>query len=347
MSLKRSSDLMAPDEEKFSPSRKCLFRNTVKGFISRTPMSILLSPSKHGGKATEYFNFCLTTKERRYRGVSFCKQHLHVLQTVNGSEDTGIAFFNAIIKDNEIKCNVDTMLSKVAITEVYNPSSAPVISVEELLSIAQLKQDVTVICKVLQYTSSDKGKCVMHTYKLADETGVVKLISFDQLLSANKLPIEENNVYVFEDVQVHSFQNEKQLKYTVITLIKQSEVNVQLNKDDAETNNTFKVKVASIQKGFVTKKCEKCGEDIANDEGIYMCGKCSMVSVSCRQQIEEGLLVVIHENGTRQQLSYKNPDIFKDVGDVEKFTAKEFKVLLTKHFNITVEGTCVVSLSMM
>ena len=57
---KRINDDATPE---LTPSKDAKTAESITGYVSKVPANVLLSPSRNGRKKTEYFNFCLTTKQ--------------------------------------------------------------------------------------------------------------------------------------------------------------------------------------------------------------------------------------------------------------------------------------------
>ena len=60
---------------------------------------------------------------------------------------------------------------------------------------------------------------------------------------------------------------------------------------------------------------------------MYFCEKCDHVSITAKEELENALITVIHEDDRKQTLTFEDPCIFKAIGDLKNFTVKEYKVL--------------------
>ena len=107
----------------------------------------------------------------------------------------------------------------------------------------------------------------------------------------------------------------------------------------------YKVNIASVSKGkLLSNHCKKCFEEIKATEDLFLCS-CGHVSSSCKKTMSDGTMIVVHENGEKQELTFTDPTIFNEIGKLESFTVKEYKVLMTSKFNIVVNGASVVSMA--
>ena len=95
----------------------------------------------------------------------------------------------------------------------------------------------------------------------------------------------------------------------------------------------------------MSSECEKRYKDIVLTDGLYLCD-CGNVSTSCKKTITDGVMKVVTEDDVQQSLSFSDPSIFNDIGDLDKFGVKEYKKVLTNKFRIIVDGASVISLKM-
>ena len=138
------------------------------------------------------------------------------------------------------------------------------------------------------------------------------------------------------------FQEREKVKWMVNSVITNSKEAV---KCEENTGNNFLVSVSQFNKGEASTVCEKCGDPIQVDEGLYMC-PCNHVSVSARKEYKDAMITVVHQDGNKQTLSFDDPSIFADVGSLECFTVKEYKILLTNKFNVNIDGSKLLKLSL-
>ena len=310
---------------------------TITGYVSKVPSNVLLSPTKNGKKGVEYFNFCLTTSEKRYRCVSFCKQHMTLLSSLNSNVQHGLMISDYVMDGRDIKLNSNSLLKQVELCVKCDPKGAEQKSLRDILVDVPQNTDVSITCVVKSHSTYDTKNCVVHNYLVSDAGGTLKLSAFEAL------PLSIDKTYVVEDLTVSSFRNEKILKWMVNSIIKESKKKIS---ESAGNATKFKVKVSSFDKGERTTKCEKCMEDIAPTESMYFCEKCDHVSITAKEELENALITVIHEDDRKQTLTFEDPCIFKAIGDLKNFTVKEYKVLMTSQLEITVDGSKLLSLAM-
>ena len=307
----------------------------LMGFVSRAPiMMILGSPNKTTGKTAQFFNFCFTTETERYKGISFSKQHHQQLSSVNNSKTKGVQISNAEITEKEIKLTANTIIKIVDIEKQYNPALPLSASIEHILQLP-VKSWVTILCKVVSHTSIPRTRCTVHNYEVVDATGTITIVSFETL------PLQEEKYYNVTNLNVDMFSNDRRLKWEVNSHVTPATVQSFGNIDQVK----YKVNIASVTKGkLLSKHCEKCFEEIKATEDLFICS-CGHVSSSCKETMSDGTMIVVHENGEKQELTFTDPAIFNEIGKLESFSVKEYKVLMTSKFNIVVNGASVVSMA--
>ena len=171
-------------------------------YVSQMPANVLLSPSKGNKQQTEYFNFCLTTTTKRYRCVSFSKQHLKLLSSLNDKKDSGLSITNYMKDGNDIKVNSSSLLKIVPLSVECHPQSAEQTPLLHILEL-DVDTDVSVTCKVIKHSTHEAQNCIIHTYHLADATGTINLTAF------KKLSLDVDKSYIIEDLCVSTFKKEK------------------------------------------------------------------------------------------------------------------------------------------
>ena len=325
---KRSLDM---DDYQISTKQS---KHSITGYVSRVPNNVLLSPTKQHKKGTEYFNFCLTTESKRYRCVSFCKQHLTLLTPANNNKELGCTITDYTMDKNDIKLNSYTILKIIPLKIECKPVG---VDQQELRRILELPvdSDVSVTCLVTSHNTYEAPNCVVHNYILSDKTGSMKLSAFE------KLPLEFQKSYIIEDLSVNSFKNEKLLKWMVNSIIIESKQAV-----SAAQDATFIVTISQFNKGQSSFICEKCSAPIEVDEGLYIC-ICNHISTTAKKVYENALVTIVHHDGRKQTLSFEDPTIFNEIGEIDSFGAAEYKFLLKNKFRVAIDGSKLISLSVL
>ena len=235
------------------------------GFVVNCPNDVIQSPSKHQlNRTSTWFDFCLITEKKRFRIISFCKQHLSVLKSVNGSKTVGVELVNVDQEADGYKLTVSSLLKKVQLDKYFNPPHAPMSTIEGVINVMQLNTYVSVKCLVTSKEENSFGNKSIYKYNVSDRTGQILLVSF------NDPALVIGKVYEIHNLIITDFNNEKQLRLNVCSSVhEKAEQSKELIEENVTNSDVIyeNVQIVSVEPGEKSSLCEKCKSTLHTKRG--------------------------------------------------------------------------------